>query len=85
MVHHSAERQIWGRFPSLFAKDEMHSLQNLRGVPKELDGLLHKIIFRYEWDTFYASNREPIRQQVLDYMTYIDKKYGHLFSPPIGE
>lgn len=63
----------------------MHSLQNLRGIPKGLDNLLHKIVFRFEWDKFYASHPQPTRQQVLDYVTYIDKQYGHLFNPPIGE
>lgn len=85
IVHHAAERQIWRRFPSIVAADEEHSLQNLRGIPKELDSLLHKVIFRQEWDEFYESHPQPTRQQVLDYVTYIDKKYGHLFNPPIGE
>ncbi|MER8955023.1 hypothetical protein NKH98_20200 [Mesorhizobium sp. M0833] len=85
VVHHAAEQQIWTRYPSLVAEDEMHSLQNLRGIPKGLDNLLHKIVFRFEWDKFYASHPQPTRQQVLDYVTYIDKQYGHLFNPPIGE
>ncbi|MDX8534298.1 hypothetical protein RFM41_24550 [Mesorhizobium sp. VK25A] len=85
VVHHAAERQIWNRFPSIVAADEEHSLQNLRGIPKGLDNLLHKVIFRYEWDQFYTSHPQPTRQQVLDYVSYIDKKYGHLFKPPIGE
>lgn len=85
VVHHAAEQQIWTRYPSLVAEDEMHSLQNLRGIPKGLDNLLHKIVFRFEWDKFHASHPQPTRQQVLDYVTYIDKQYGHLFNPPIGE
>ncbi|WP_292178387.1 hypothetical protein [Mesorhizobium sp.] len=85
VVHHAAERQVWGRYTDLFAADEMHSLQNLRGIPKGLDNLLHKIVFRFEWDQFYEAHPQATRQQVLDYVTYIDKKYGHLFNPPIGE
>lgn len=85
VVHHAAERQVWRRFPSIVAVDEEHSLQNLRGIPKGLDNLLHKVIFRFEWDEFYESHPQPTRQQVLDYIGYIDKKYGHLFNPPIGE
>ena len=85
IVHHAAERQVWRRFPGIVAKYEEHSLQNLRGIPAGLDTLLHKVIFRFEWDKFYASHPQPTRQQVLDYVTYIDKKYGHLFNPPIGE
>ncbi|TGP17894.1 MULTISPECIES: hypothetical protein [unclassified Mesorhizobium] len=85
VVHHAAERQIWERFPSIVAADEEHSLQNLRGIPKALDNLLHKVILRYEWDEFYETHPQPTRQQVLDYVSYIDRKYGHLFNPPIGE
>ncbi|WP_196772383.1 hypothetical protein [Mesorhizobium loti] len=85
VVHHAAERQAWTRYKNLFAEDEMHSLPNLRGIPKELDSLLHKTIFRFEWDQFYEAHPQATRQQVLDYVTYIDKKYGHLFNPPIGE
>ncbi|WP_181165771.1 hypothetical protein [Mesorhizobium sp. B2-4-12] len=85
VVHHAAERQVWERYPDLFAADEMHSLQNLRGIPKGLDSLLHKIVFRFEWDQFYEAHPEATRRQVLDYVTYIDQKYGHLFNPPIGE
>ncbi|WP_245437170.1 hypothetical protein [Mesorhizobium helmanticense] len=85
VVHHAAERQILTRYLGLVAEDEMHSLQNLRGIPKGLDDLLHKTVFRFEWNKFYRLHPQPTRQQVLDYVTYIDKKYGHLFNPPIGE
>ncbi|ESZ21085.1 hypothetical protein [Mesorhizobium sp. M0239] len=84
VVHHAAEQQILNRYLGLVAEEEMHSLQNLRGIPKSLDNLLHNKIFRYEWDEFYASHPQATRQQVLDYVAYIDKKYGHLFNPPIG-
>lgn len=85
VVHHAAERQIWEKFPGIVAADEEHSLQNLRGIPKGLDNLLHKVILRYEWGEFYEAHPQPTRQQVLDYVSYIDRKYGHLFNPPIGE
>jgi len=81
----AAERQIWEIFPSIVAAKEEQSLQNLRGIPKELDSLLHKVILRYEWDEFYELHPQPTRQQVLEYAGYIDKKYGHLFNPPTGE
>ncbi|WP_209444641.1 hypothetical protein [Mesorhizobium erdmanii] len=84
VVHHAAEQQILHRYLGLVTEEEMHSLQNLRGIPKSLDNLLHNKIFRFEWDEFYASHPQPTRQQVLDYVEYIDKKYGHLFNPPIG-
>jgi hypothetical protein len=85
VVHHAAERQVLTRYLGLVAEDEMHSFQNLRGIPKGIDNLLHKTVFRFEWNKFYRSHPQPTRQQVLDYVAYIDKKYGHLFSPPIGE
>ncbi|MET3577662.1 hypothetical protein ABID19_000677 [Mesorhizobium robiniae] len=85
VVHHAAERQVLKRYPGLVTEEEMHSLQNLRGIPKELDDLLHKVVFRFEWDEFYRLNPSTNRQQMIDYASYIDKKYGYLFNPPVGE
>ncbi|TPI47420.1 hypothetical protein FJW05_10575 [Mesorhizobium sp. B2-9-1] len=85
VVHHAAERQVLKRYPGLVTEGEMHSLENLRGIPKDLDRLLHKTIFRFEWERFYRRHPNATRQDVLKYVTYIDKKYGHLFQPPIGE
>ncbi|MCA0057910.1 MULTISPECIES: hypothetical protein [unclassified Mesorhizobium] len=85
VVHHSVEQNVLDRYPGLFASEEIHSLENLRGVRKEFDVNLHLKVIRAEWDEFYKTHITATRQQVLDYATELDKKYGHLFDPPIGE
>lgn len=35
VVHHAVEQQVMRRYPNLVRKEEMHSLENLRGIPIE--------------------------------------------------
>jgi uncharacterized Zn-binding protein involved in type VI secretion len=35
IVHHAVEQQIQNRYPGLVKNEELHSLENLRGIPKE--------------------------------------------------
>ncbi|MER9496365.1 hypothetical protein NKI86_31925, partial [Mesorhizobium sp. M0320] len=69
----------------LFAEQELHSIENLRGIRNEFDINLHQKVIRNEWEYFYKKNPHATRQKVLDYVTEIDKKYGHLFYLPIGD
>jgi hypothetical protein len=85
VIHHSVEQDVLNRYPGLFTVEEMHSIENLRGIRNEFDINLHKKVFRYEWDEFYKAHKTATRQQVLEYATELDKKYGHLFDPPIGD
>ncbi|MBV2355416.1 hypothetical protein KUM39_13735 [Streptomyces sp. J2-1] len=34
VVHHTIEQQVLKRYPGLFSPDEIHSLENLCGIPK---------------------------------------------------
>ncbi|WP_181176338.1 hypothetical protein [Mesorhizobium sp. B2-3-5] len=85
VVHHSVEQGVLQKYPGLFTDEEMHSVENLRGIRKEFDAKLHQKVIRSEWNEFYKAHVTATRQQVLDYATQLDKKYGHLFDPPIGE
>jgi hypothetical protein len=85
VVHHGVEQGVFEKYPGLFSEKELHSIENLRGIRKEFDINLHQKVIRNEWDGFYKENPHATRQQVLDYVAEIDKKYGHLFDPPIGE
>lgn len=42
-VHHGVEQQILTKpqTKDLFTYDEIHSIENLRGIPNELNGDLH--------------------------------------------
>jgi hypothetical protein len=69
----------------VISDEMMHSLENLRGIPKELNSTLHLSTIRREWDAFYRQNPTTTLQKLLEKASEIDQKYGHLFDPPIGK
>ena len=89
VVHHATEQQINDRFPSdppLVSPDEMHSPENLRGIPRDVNDELHLSAIRAAWNRFYDSFPEgvtPTRAQIQEYATLVDDVFGHLFVPPI--
>jgi hypothetical protein len=77
VVHHAIEQQVLKRYPGLFTADEMHSLENLRGIPKgDINSRVHLSQIRVEWNRFYEANPNPSRQEV-------DDMVGNWFSPRI--
>ena len=87
-VHHAVEQQVLTRYPGLVTETELHSLENLRGIPRGADGTnLHQSLLRQEWDMFYRaveeSGRTPTRQDLLDFAKKVDDKYGSRFVPPV--
>ena len=84
-VHHGVEQQVLTKpqTKGLFSYEEMHSLDNLRGIPKEINSDLHLSKIRKEWNKFYKELPNPTKEQLLQKRLDIDKKYGHLFKPPI--
>jgi hypothetical protein len=86
VVHHAIEQQVLTKYPGLFTANEIHSLQNLRGISPEINSPVHLSRIRLEWDAFYAQfplGINPTKEQVLDKATEIDNILGSLFSPPI--
>ncbi len=85
VVHHAVEQQVATRYPHLFAPDELNSLENLRGIPNSLDDTLHKTLIRREWNEFYRLHpaSTTTRTQLMEKATEIDRKFGHLFDPPL--
>ncbi|QKV95687.1 RHS repeat protein [Streptomyces sp. NA02950] len=82
VVHHAIEQQILKRYPGLFKPEEIHSLQNLRGIPKgAINASIHLSEIRKSWNSFYATHSSPTRQQVLDHATHVDDMLGHWFTP----
>ncbi|MER8013458.1 DUF6531 domain-containing protein, partial [Streptomyces griseoluteus] len=84
VVHHAIEQQVLKRYPGLFKADEIHSLENLRGIPKgDINSKVHLSEIRVSWNEFYRNNPAPTRQQVLDHVTEVDDRLGNWFSPRI--
>ncbi|MFJ2773631.1 DUF6531 domain-containing protein [Streptomyces sp. NPDC087300] len=84
VVHHAIEQQVLKRYPNLFSADEIHSLENLRGIPKgDINSKVHLSAIRVEWNKFYNANPAPTRQEVLDHVSKVDDKLGNWFQPRI--
>ncbi|MGW2858191.1 putative T7SS-secreted protein [Streptomyces sp. NPDC001205] len=86
VVHHAIEQQVLKRYPGLFGPDEIHSLENLRGIPKgDINSRIHLSEIRVAWNEFYRDHPAATvtRQQVLDHVTKVDDMLGHWFNPRI--
>jgi hypothetical protein len=88
IVHHAIEQQVLTKFPGVVSEVAIHALENLRGIPLEINSDLHLSTIRVEWNRFYkpfnASGTSPTLSQLVMKATEIDLKYGHLFLPPVG-
>ncbi|WP_437967625.1 RHS repeat-associated core domain-containing protein [Sorangium sp. So ce260] len=82
VVHHAVEQQVLKRYPGLFTEAEIHSLENLRGISKSANPDVHLSQIRRSWNEFYRTNPSPTRQQVLDFATELDARFGTKFHPP---
>jgi hypothetical protein len=82
IVHHSVEQQVLKKYPGLFTEAEIHSLKNLRGIPKSLNSDVHLGKIRRAWDEFYSTHPTPTKQDVLDFARQLDGRFGALFEPP---
>ncbi len=80
-VHHAMPQKIYNNYPDIMTKSELHSLQNLRGIPKN-NHWIHQTITN-NWAQFYLDFPNFTRQQALDFAKQIDDNFGHLFIPPI--
>ena len=88
VVHHAVEQQTLTRFPGIMTEEEIHSLENLRGIPNEINSQVHLSQIRIEWNRFYrqfeASGTAPTKAQLLQKAAEIDATYGTQFEPPVG-
>lgn len=85
VVHHAVEQQVLKKYPNLFTEAEIHDIQNLRGIPKEINNEIHLSSIRKDWNEFYKSHPTPTKKEVIDYMIELDKRYGDKFTPPVNK
>ncbi|AZA62810.1 RHS repeat domain-containing protein [Chryseobacterium indoltheticum] len=83
VVHHAVEQQVLKRYPGVVTTSEIHSLENLRGIPKSINSGVHLSQIRKMWNRFYKQNPNPSKQQLLNQATIIDQKFGSQFLPPL--
>ena len=84
IVHHGVPQKTLELYPDEVTESEIHSIENLRGIPKELNSDLHLSQIAREWRLFYWANPNATREQLLQKATEIDLKYGGFFKPPVG-
>jgi len=84
VVHHAVEQQILKRYPGLFSESEIHSMNNLRGIPRTVNPDVHLSQIRRAWNEFYRSHPRPTRQQVLDFAAELDARFQSVFQPSGG-
>ncbi|MGX5528950.1 S-layer homology domain-containing protein [Bacillus toyonensis] len=85
VVHHAVEQQVLKKYPNLFTEAEIHDIENLRGIPKEINNEIHLSSIRKDWNEFYKSHPNPTKKEVIDYMIELDKRYGDKFTPPVNK
>ena len=85
VIHHAIPQEVMKRYPGIITEEELHSLENLRGIPKRLDNTLHKSLIAREWNEFYRVNPAATmsKEKLLQEATEIDFKFGTRFNPPI--
>jgi hypothetical protein len=83
-VHHGVPQYTLKAFPGEVTEPEIHSIENLRGIPNEINAGLHLKQIGSEWIQFYRANPNATREQLLQKATEIDLKYGDWFKPPVG-
>ncbi|WP_030162308.1 hypothetical protein [Glycomyces sp. NRRL B-16210] len=84
VVHHAVEQQVLRRYPGRFKPGELHSVENLRGIPKgQVNSRVHLSEIRKEWNQFYKDHPNATRQQILDHATKVDLKLGTNFTPSV--
>jgi len=83
VVHHAIEQQALQYYKGSITRSQMNSIENLRGIPQSLNNTLHLRDIRNAWDDFYLSHPTATLDELLDYATELDDKFGHLFTPPI--
>ena len=82
-VHHAVEQQVLKLYLGLVNLSELHSLENLRGIPIEINSEVHLRRIRMIWDRWYLANLHPTKDQLLEQATEIDDQFGRLFYPPV--
>ena len=83
-VHHAVERQASEiRYPTEVSSSQLHSIENLRGIPNEINSDVHLSQIRKLWNEFYRTNPAATQAELLESATKIDDMFGACFLPPV--
>lgn len=82
MVNHEIETEVLSRYPGALKAAEVHGLENLCGIPRELNKPLHLIEMRRFWDHFYKIHLTATKEELLRAREELRRKFGSQFLPP---
>jgi hypothetical protein len=81
-VHHAIPQKVLKQYPNVVGEAELHSYENLRGIPLDVNSEVHLRDIATAWNAFYKSHPTTSKQELLDFATEIDGRFGHYFNPP---
>lgn len=83
VIHHGVEQIYLSSRKGEFDWTMIHSLEALRGIPIKLARVLHGRVIQLRWNDFRRRNPTPSNEEILDFASEIDARYGQYFLPPI--
>lgn len=89
VVHHAVEQNVLRKYvpPLEITPGMMNSVENLRGIPSDMNAGVHLSGIRRMWNRFYAHydriGEVPTAEALLDYASLVDDAFGDLYIPPI--
>lgn len=82
----AVEKKVLKYYSGLFTEEEIHSLENLRGISNDVNRQLHLHELRLAWNRFYREHPPGVatREQFLQKAAEIDSLHGWRFNPSVG-
>jgi len=72
------------KYPGVISDSELHSADNLRGIPKAINSEIHLSKIRKILNKFYKDNPDGLTiEKLLQKATEIDDEFGNMFDPPV--
>ena len=78
VVHHAVPQRTLTLYPDAVTTSEINSLENLRGIPNEINSDVHLSQIARSWNQFYSQNpaADVTADMLLQKATEVDLKYG---------
>jgi hypothetical protein len=88
-IHHAIPKAIFKYFRGVIPIDELHALNNLRGIPFDKNNTTHLSIINSKWNAFMRkyqrSGTRPTMEDIREQVRAIDRDHGEDFMPPYKE
>ncbi|MGO4186811.1 SpvB/TcaC N-terminal domain-containing protein [Pseudarthrobacter sp. TAF60_1] len=82
-VHHAVPQRVAKLYPGRFTESELHSVENLRGIPNEINRTVHLKQISKIWNQFFRANPNATREALIAEAKSVDEMFGGQFNPPI--